>query len=129
MGSECHWVWKNGCFSHRRFTRSVAPCLPEPEYFPAKPFEYRDSCLFVDRLCDLCVLLRPLSLVAALPLWVIRGQNFRRDVQLPLKVLAACANFPERSFSSSPRDGGVGRGPRGVSCRTAFICGLLLTKA
>jgi hypothetical protein len=31
------------------------------------------SCLFVDRLCDLCVLLRLLSLVAALPRWAIRG--------------------------------------------------------
>src|SRR5919108_398322 len=28
MGSGCHYAWKNGCFSHHRFTRSAAPCLP-----------------------------------------------------------------------------------------------------
>src|SRR5438552_7983178 len=28
MGWECHWVWRNVCFSYRHFTRPVTPCPP-----------------------------------------------------------------------------------------------------
>src|SRR6266516_1475579 len=69
MGWECHWVWRNVCFSYRHFTCPVTPCPPRARLIFGK------AATRTGPLCGGFALGRCCPvLVAALPLWVIRGQ-------------------------------------------------------
>src|SRR5438876_4074232 len=71
MGWECHWVWRNVCFSYRHFTCPVTPCPPRARLIFGK------AATRTGPLCGGFALGRCCPvLVAALPLWVIRGSAF-----------------------------------------------------
>src|SRR5438876_7780990 len=68
MGWECHWVWRNVCFSYRHFTCPVTPCPPRARLIFGK------AATRTGPLCGGFALGRCCPvLVAALPLWGIRG--------------------------------------------------------
>src|SRR5213596_2382255 len=70
MGWECHWVWRNVCFSYRHFTCPVTPCPPRARLIFGK------AATRTGPLCGGFALGRCCPvLVAALPLWAIRGQK------------------------------------------------------
>src|SRR6266566_5110147 len=72
MGWECHWVWRNVCFSYRHFTCPVTPCPPRARLIFGK------AAIRTGPLCGGFALGRCCPvLVAALPLWEIRGQKLR----------------------------------------------------
>src|SRR5207247_10070224 len=65
MGWECHWVWRNVCFSYRHFTCPVTPCPPRARLIFGK------AATRTGPLCGGFALGRCCPvLVAALPLWV-----------------------------------------------------------
>src|SRR5437870_2513639 len=64
MGWECHWVWRNVCFSYRHFTCPVTPCPPRARLIFSK------AATRTGPLCGGFALGRCCPvLVAALPLW------------------------------------------------------------
>src|SRR5204862_6668609 len=64
MGWECHWVWRNVCFSYRHFTCPVTPCPPRARLIFGK------AATRTGPLCGGFALGRCCPvLVAALPLW------------------------------------------------------------
>src|SRR6266566_2614665 len=66
MGWECHWVWRNVCFSYRHFTCPVTPCPPRARLIFGK------AATRTGPLCGGFALGRCCPvLVAALPLWEI----------------------------------------------------------
>src|SRR5437867_9602145 len=68
MGWECHWVWRNVCFSYRHFTCPVTPCPPRARLIFGK------AATRTGPLCGGFALGRCCPvLVAALPLWVLCG--------------------------------------------------------
>src|SRR5439155_23428068 len=65
MGWECHWVWRNVCFSYRHFTCPVTPCPPRARLIFGK------AATRTGPLCGGFALGRCCPvLVAGLPLWV-----------------------------------------------------------
>src|SRR6266516_5673812 len=90
MGWECHWVWRNVCFSYRHFTCPVTPCPPRARLIFGK------AATRTGPLCGGFALGRCCPvLVAALPLWV------------SVVILTTEAQRPERESS-------VGRFRRGA---------------
>src|SRR5439155_10276474 len=80
MGWECHWVWRNVCFSYRHFTCPVTPCPPRARLIFGK------AATRTGPLCGGFALGRCCPvLVAALPLWAIRGQK--------ISALKLCVTF------------------------------------
>src|SRR5213592_2935387 len=73
MGWECHWVWRNVCFSYRHFTCPVTPCPPRARLIFGKAATRTGPLcggFAVGRCCPV--------LVAALPLWVHSWLRFFR---------------------------------------------------
>src|SRR5213592_3789292 len=105
MGWECHWVWRNVCFSYRHFTCPVTACPPRARLIFGK------AATRTGPLCGGFALGRCCPvLVAALPLWEVRDS--------PVPDVSSCGTHgygyqgtaPAHGLGHLPRRGGVLRG-------------------